>query len=310
MEDPADVARPSLSGLTQAEWRDRFRLIAEKRGSFAELGPRHAAAMIPAGPTLLVTFETMQGVRALSETGQPLGWQVAHGRDWSQLTLLSDGDTWFRDAAIYAHFDRLIDAGLFDDFDRVLFYGAGPCGYAAAAYSVAAPGATVLLIQPQATLAPEIAGWDDRFIEDRGRDFTTRFGYAPDMIDACRRCFVIYDPRVPLDAMHAALFTRPHVVKLPTRGMGSTIQTRMLEMQVLHRVLAHAVGGNLTRASFARLMRARRDHLPYLGGLLSRLESQDRDDLADRLCRAVSRRIDAPRFDDRRRKLHARRDWR
>ena len=37
----------------------------------------------------------------------------------------------------------------------------------------------------------------------RARDFTTRFGYAPDMIDACSHCFVIYDPLIALDAMHA-----------------------------------------------------------------------------------------------------------
>ena len=60
---------------------------------------------------------------------------------WSHMALISDSDTWFRDPAVYGWFDRLVDEGFFDEFDRVLFYGAGPCGYAAAAFSVSAPGA-------------------------------------------------------------------------------------------------------------------------------------------------------------------------
>jgi hypothetical protein len=50
--------------------------------------------------------------------------------------------------------------GFFDDFDQVVFYGAGQCGYAAAAFSVATPGATVVAIQPQATLDPRVTEWD------------------------------------------------------------------------------------------------------------------------------------------------------
>ena len=55
-------------------------------------------------------------------------------------TKFTKGDTWFRDNRVYGYFDRLIADGFFEDFDTVIFYGAGSCGYAAAAFSVAAPG--------------------------------------------------------------------------------------------------------------------------------------------------------------------------
>jgi hypothetical protein len=43
-----------------------------------------------------------------------------------------------------------VDDGFFDEFEQVIFYGSGSSGYAAAAFSVAAPGATVIAVQPQA----------------------------------------------------------------------------------------------------------------------------------------------------------------
>ena len=39
-------------------------------------------------------------------------------------------------------------------------------------------------MQPQATLDPRVAEWDDRFLHMRRTDFTDRYGYAPDMLDA------------------------------------------------------------------------------------------------------------------------------
>lgn len=305
MHDPAALKMQPLSGLREGDWLDRLRHITERHGVFEQLGPDHFAALVMDGATLLVTFETMQGIRTLDEEAQPLGWEMVKAQGWSHLALVSDGDTWFRDEAVHAYVDRRVDDGFFDSFDDVIFYGAGPCGYAAAAHSVAAPGATVLLIQPQATLDPEIAGWDDRFTEARRRDFTSRYGYAPDMIDACRHCFIIYDPLEALDAMHAALFTRPHVTRLPVRRMGTAIQTRLLEMQVLHRLMAQAGARTLTRQCFARLMRARRECLPYLATLLSRLDAEARPGLAERLCRNVCGRMAAPRFARRLQELEA-----
>ena len=130
---------------------------------------------------------------------------------WSHLSIISDGDTSFHDPKVYSYFDRLDDDGIFDDFDHVVFYGAGPCEYAAAAFSVATPGATVVAIQPQATLDPQITEWDDRYVKMRRADFSSRYGYAPDMLDAAEQAYVIYDPCERLDAAHAAMFTRSNV---------------------------------------------------------------------------------------------------
>ncbi|PIE10904.1 MAG: phosphoadenosine phosphosulfate reductase [Rhodobacterales bacterium] len=297
MQDTPNTFDTPLAGLGKADWLTRLADIAEHRGHFQPLGRKHLATFVDEGATLLVSFETIQGIRTLSDTAQPLGWELTRALGWSSLSIISEGDTWFRDRAVFGYFDRLIDDGFFEEFERVIFYGAGPCGYAAAAFSVASPGATVVAIQPQATLDPRVTEWDDRFVELRRTSFTDRYGYAPDMLDAADHAFVIYDPEVELDAMHAALFTRPNVTKFRARFMGSSIQSELLDLQILFRLLAKAGNDKLDVQSFATLMRARRNHPPYLRGLLAALDRADRPYLATMMCRNILKRQDnAPRF--------------
>lgn len=286
----------SLAGMKKADWLAAVEELCDEDGYFERLGKRHFAAFIEKSATLLVTFETLQGIPALSSLAQPLGWEMMLDHDWSNLCIASNGDTWFRDPAVYGYFDRLIDDGFFDEFEQVIFYGAGPCAYAAAAYSVAAPGAHVLAVQPQATLDPRVTEWDDRFTSMRRTDFTTRFGYAPDMLDGATSACVVYDPRETLDAMHAALFTRPNTRKLRLRFMGDAIQTDLLEMEQLSPLLLAIAEDTLDDLTFAKMMRARRDHPPYLRNLLAALDGEGRETLALALARNVTARMNAPRF--------------
>ncbi len=296
MQDGLESLNESLAGLPPAEWRTRLSALAEENGLCHPLGDRHFATFIDQGKTLLVTFETIQGIQQLSEDAQPLGFDLVKNLGWSHLCVISDGDTWFRDGRIYGFFDQMIDDGFFEEFDKVIFYGAGPCGYAAAAFSVAAPGATVVAVQPQATLDARMTEWDDRFVEMRRISFTDRFGYAPDMLDAAEKAFVIYDPLESLDAMHATLFERSNVTRLRTRNLGGSVQTRLLEMGCLYQILSQAGRGKLTAHAFHKLMRARRENGPYLRGLLRRTSDLDRPILTALLCRNVCDRLRAPRF--------------
>jgi hypothetical protein len=296
MQDAQESIEKSLAGLKPGAWKERLIAQADENGMHQQLGDRHFATFIDKKSTLLVTFETMQGIRALSETAQPFGFEMVRTLGWSHLCVVSDGDTWFRDPLIYGFFDQLIDDGFFEEFDKVVFYGAGPCGYAAAAYSVAAPGATVVVVQPQATLDPRMSEWDDRFPEIRRTSFSDRYGYAPDMLDAAESAFVIYDPVQELDAMHATLFERPNVSRLRMPNMGGALQTRMVEMHILFRILTLAGIGKLSNTAFHTLYRARRDNAPYLYALRARLEVEERPYLLAMLYRNVTGRMKAPKF--------------
>ncbi|MGB7243872.1 MAG: phosphoadenosine phosphosulfate reductase [Sulfitobacter sp.] len=287
---------PSLCEVPDHKWLNAVKSVVQPLGGFETLSEIHSATFLEGSSTLLVSFESISGIRNLSPSHHPFGWDMARDFGWSHLCLLSPNDTWFRDPAVFGYFDSLVDDSFFDAFDNIIFYGAGSCGYAAAAFSVAAPGSTVFVIQPQATLDHRITEWDTRFRSHRRADFTNRYGYAPDMLDAAGAAFVVYDPAQQLDAMHAALFNADNVTRLRMRNMGADLEKDLLRMNVLHDVVKDAAQGELTLTNFAKHYRARRDDPSYLRSLLRIADTKNRPPLAHAICKNVVSRMKAPRF--------------
>ena len=121
-----------------------------------------------------------------------------------------------------------------------------------------------------------------------------RYGVAPDMIEGAGQVFVIFVPELVLDAMHAALFTRPFVTLLPCRLLGRDIGAALDEMHVLQSMLAAACSGAFDAHMFAIFYRARRNYRPSLRSLLTHLDRDGRAFLAALLCRNVMGRMEAP----------------
>jgi len=273
-------------------WYARLEEIADDLGYFEPLGKSHCAAFLDAGPQLFVTFENAETIRKSNKNAEPRGFHFAKHEGWSHLAIISDTESWFRDPAIYRYFDRLIDDGFFEDFDNVLFYGANAGGYAAAAYSVAAPGCTVFAIRPQATLDPRIAGWDTRYTDQRRKNFTDRYGYAPDMIDAANHAYIAFDPLQRFDAIHGAMFTRSNMTPLRCTGQGNRIDIAFDTMGVHHDLITRAMNKTLTSEDFNKAMRARRDNIRYLRTLYSHMIKTDHPMLAANVCAYVLRKGD------------------
>lgn len=270
--------------------------LGDEAGYFERLGPDHAALFLDEGPVLLVTFETLSSIAA-TPGGLPLGWRVAKARGWSCLCLVSQRDDWYRANPVFGFFDRQVDDAFFEDFDRVVFWGAGRGGYAAAAFSATAPGATVLLAAPQATLDPRITGWDARFRDSRRTAFDTRYGYAPDMIDGAGPVYLVYDPEQVLDAMHASLFTRPFVTKLPCPLIGADPGGMLAEMDLLEPLLVAACDGSFTAARFwSGYRQARRKYGPWLRSLAGRMTERGRPVLAAMVLRNGAKRLNSRRM--------------
>lgn len=297
MKDTAAAFDFDLSDLDRGAWMSRAEGIAEEFGYADPIGPSHTALLVDAGRSLLVTFESVAGVRRGNADHAPTGWGFVQSHGWSSLTLLSDQDVdWYRHPSVYGYFDRLIDDGFFDDFDEILFYGAGPAAYAAAAFSVAAPECRVLLIQPQATLDVTQARWDRRFPEARRLDFTSRFGFAPMMVETADHVSVLHDPSVLEDAVHAAMFQGDNTTHHACGYLGPDAHRGLADMGILAALLEAAMSGDLDDAEFATLWRARRTHLPYLRTLMHRLEADGHDLLLARLCKHASAHNGRPIF--------------
>ncbi|KFE36393.1 hypothetical protein [Thioclava atlantica] len=277
-------------------WKEQLGEIAEENGYYEPLGASHEVLFNDDGPVLLVTFENSGAIEAERADALPRGYRIANEHGWSSLTLICNSDTWYRDPAVYAYFDRLVDEAFFEDFDRVVFYGAGPCGYAAAAFSVTAPGATVIALQPQATLDPALTVWDDRFAHMRRISFTDRYGYAPEMLDGVGQAFVFYDPFERHDAMHAALFARPCVTLMPCRNLGRSVEWMLREMDILDEILIAACKNEFEPAQFWPLFRARRNLPRYARNMAGRLQAAGRPYLEALVCRNIAERLNGPRF--------------
>ncbi len=295
MAEAFDAAAESPAAA-RMEMRASLARTGAERGFYEEIGPEHSALFVEAGPTLIVTFENLDHVRDNAADRMPWGYGFVSGQGWSMLGLMAHGWTWYRDEAVFDFFDRLRDEGFFDRFERVVFYGASMGGYAACAFSAAAPGATVIAISPQATLSREIAGWETRYHRAWRRDFGGRYGYAPEMTAAAERVWIFHDPSAQLDAMHAALFQGRNVTKLYCRHMGHRIASLWLKLGILKPIVLDCVEGRMTPPRFYRHLRARRGNRRYEKELLRRIEARNRPELLIRYCEAILARRRAPHF--------------
>jgi len=280
------------------EWLSAMDAIAEDDGYLEKLGANHWAFFAEQKPTLLVTFERAETIRA-REDNLPAAYAMAKARGWSLLTLIAEGETWWRDRAVWGYFDRLVDDAFFDDFDQVLFTGAGAAGYAACTYAVTAPGCRVLAIAPRATLDPDMAGWDRRNMAGRRLDFTSRYGYAPDMTEGAAHVWLVNDPQHAPDAMHAALFRAPWITHLHARRTGAATERALIGTRIMDKLLEDAMAGTLTKLGFAKHWRSRRTYSFYLKTLLNTCAAAKRPELEMRICRSVTRRMKVPRFANR-----------
>ncbi|MEO1538009.1 MAG: phosphoadenosine phosphosulfate reductase [Pseudomonadota bacterium] len=284
--------------LSEPEWLDALRRLGDAKGSYSQLGDHHSAVFVEQKHSVLfVTFETVFGIRSGSESGLPLAFDLCERRDWSHMTVIAQTQSWFRNDNVFGFFDRLVDYDFFDQFDRVIFYGAGMCGYAAAAFSVAAPGATVLTIAPQATLERSVTQWDKRFPNARRMAFDGRYADAAHLVAAAEAALVLYDPNEAEDAMHASLFRGDHVIhQRYRRGSAGAIEADLRSMSLIGTLAEAAAEDRLTAPNVASILRARRRHVPYLRALLSRVLTEERPELTRRLCRAVLAHQPLPRF--------------
>lgn len=255
----------------QAAWYNRLTDIGRDHGFFARLGKDHLTLFVQEGETLLVSFDRAARVCHAEADGLPLGFEAVQRREWSLLSIMSLDDHWYRSTDLIAFFDTLQGRGFFDSFAQVIFLGFGPAaGHAACAYSAAAPGALVLASAPAATLNPERAGFDRRFLADRKADFS-RYGDGPELIASASRVVIAYDPCDAVSTAHAAQFRGPQVTLAPLRFTGGA-PDRLLRQRGLLMLLLRALSHQrLTRAKLAALVRpVRRADPSYLWDLLQR----------------------------------------
>ncbi len=281
---PADAVQTQAQNQAQARaWRIKMEALGQEFGSFTQVGRRHFALFIESGMELVVTFDNAARLATMGENGLPLGAELADRHGFSLLCLMSAGQTWFRDADLFAHLDGLVDEGFFDSFKRVIFCGLGPVGgYAAAAFSITAPEPEVILSSPVASLAPKDAPFETRFARARRLDFSTRFGFGPDMSAHSKALYLIYDPATTVAAAHAALYRGAHIRKIALPRHAPLIERLALAQEGLAPLIL-ALDAPAPSAAIRRIFRerARRDDT-YINNLAAQAKARKHPKLAAR----------------------------
>lgn len=290
-----DFERPR----TAEDLRGALDDLAGSRGSVRSLDADHFVAFVPRGSTLIVTFEETERTLA-RDSGLPISADLVDDKNWSMLHVAARRRSWFRSEGLFSYFDELADDVFFDEYDRVIFYGAGPGGYAASIYSVTAPGARVVLVEPMASVERRRAAWDNRYYQALLSNQSARYPYAPDMIEAAEAAFVVYDPSRALDHVHASLFAGTNVIHLRANHLGTPkdgpLEVTLETIGILHPMIEGLGTGHLGPADIYRLLRGRRDHVPFLTRTLRRSTRRKSPFLTAVLCRNVIARRDAPSF--------------
>jgi len=263
--------KPPAAEDNAADWGQIATSLAGAEGWYREGTNGHSLLFTPRSrETLVVTFDNLDITMTKRTDRRPWGYSFIKDQGWSMLGVLAGGWTWYREPWIYDQFDELKESGFFKRFQRVVFYGASMGGYAACAFSPAAPGCDVLAISPQSTVDKSVVPWETRYKTVWDRDFTGPYGDAADVSRAARKVSILYDPYEPLDAQHAARFAHPNVMHLRAPLLGHRLGSSLNQMGILAPIILGALDGTLTEQDYYRLLRARRDFPRYQRELFQR----------------------------------------
>lgn len=257
-------------------WLKDMRETPGLRGFYRSL-PDHALAFVDRGADrLVVGFDNLSSVRDRAPVRRD-GWAYAlaaeHG--WSHLGVLAFTPTWFRDPELHQTLRELAAGGFFARFAGVTMVGTSMGAFAACAFAPLAPGCTVVALSPQATLDPARVPWEERWQGAQREDWSGDFNDAPGGAAAAGRAFLVSDPLLAEDRRHIAMFgDRPNLTRLLTPLSGHKSALMLHGGGVLWPVLAQAVRGELTPASFAALRRQGRSSPFYTRPLAARLAAQ------------------------------------
>ncbi len=280
-------------GGDDAGWDEIATRLAGDDG-FYRPGPEgHSFLFMPrSDDTLVVTFDNLDITMNKRDDRRPWGYSFIKEQGWSMLGVLAGGWTWYRNPWVSEQFDQLRVSGFFNRFKRVVFYGASMGGYAACAFSAAAPGADVVAISPQTTLDKSIVPWETRYKVAWDRDFTGPYGDAAQASAAANKVYILYDPYEPLDSGHVARFENDNVERLRAPLLGHRLGSSLNQMGILTPIILGALSGTLTSQDYYQMLRNRKAFPRYQRELFTRTVNRGHTQLAKSLGEYILARND------------------
>lgn len=178
--------------------------------------------------------------------------------EYAGLFVKPTSSNWFRKPGLYDLCAKMRDEGLFDHFTDVMTYGGSMGGYAALAYADAFCASSVLSLNPQATLADDLAPWETRFGRGKAQDWSTTPRIASEGCQKPAKVIVGFDRRCAEDARHVDMLDIPHMTELNIPFIGHGIPYHLAKMGLLERLFFDVAENRFDVAEWRRLVRARR----------------------------------------------------
>lgn len=247
--------------------------IGADHGFFERLSPRHMALFVDEGDTLALSFDRADRLWDQGDSGLPLGFECVTALEYSLLSVMSMGRTWFRDTGVEDLLKTLAEDGTFASYGQVLILANGPdCGHAAARAAQYIPGAKVLLSRPVAAVSATHAPFETRFKKARVMDPDSPPPLGPEALQTASETVILFDPTNREEAAQAALFRAPNTTRVALPHAGTALDRAMARGEALVPMTRHLVRGTLTPATIRRVLRPvlRRDP-----GYLARISGAD-----------------------------------
>ncbi|QXT38810.1 hypothetical protein [Gymnodinialimonas ceratoperidinii] len=237
-------------------WLRHMGRIGAAHGFFNRISSRHMALFVDEGDTLVLSFDRADRTWDQGDRGLPLGFDCLRALEFSLLSILSAGQTWFRDAAVETLLQGLVDDGFFASYKTVLIIANGPdCGHAAARAARFVPGAQVLLNRPAAATSATHAPFERRFKASRQHDPDTPPPLGPEALQTAASTTILFDPKNPSEAAQAALFRAPNTARVGLPYSGSALEHTFTKGEVLVPLARLMQGKALTPAKARKILR-------------------------------------------------------
>lgn len=261
------------------------------RNGFYEKLTHHALLFVERDPEMLiVTFDNLSDAGGRHLAREPWAGKFIADHGWSHLSVFSQGPMWYRDAQLIARLEALRDSGLFARFKRVVFCGTSMGGFAALTFSGLAPASVVIALSPQSTLDTAVVPWETRFRKGQTQDWTLPYSDAVKGLETAKQAYVIYDPFVTQDSLHAERLTAANVMRLHAPGCGHKSAVALRRMESLKEIMKAAITDHLTPTKFAQLIRGRKEIYMYKQTMQQHLRDRNQEERAIRFGEAFKAR--------------------
>lgn len=249
---------------------------------------------VPGSNRLVVAFDNLASRRE-TERRVPFAYDLIRNQGWGCLGVMSKANGFFQSEALHDDLDRIKAEGVFDPYDAVSFYGASAGAFAAAAFAGLSPGATVVAISPQSSLAKKHAPFESRYryarrLETWDETPDRRYRDAAVGIKTASKAYLIYDPMEPIDAAHIGRLRGPNTVELRAPHFTHKIPPVLKRMNVLKAVALGTLRGDMSEQEFYTLIRARKTAIPHALQVIQNAVDRGHLDLAESAARfAIAR---------------------